>query len=162
MVEGSAVFSRDQRYRYRLDRWWGDGPRVAWVMLNPSTADDVQDDPTIRRCIGFSRDWGYDGLTVVNLWPFCAASPRDLKAWLRTDPQTPAHLSNLNIRRRVASEAPFVLAAWGAQAGMEGTAALDYMLVHGLDVRHLGLTRDGAPRHPLYVPAITAPERFNG
>ena len=62
-----AVISQDERHRYSLTRRWGDGPRVCcWIMLNPSTADATTDDPTIRRCIGFTHAWGYDALTVVS------------------------------------------------------------------------------------------------
>ncbi len=83
-MTGSAVLSECARYRYRLDRAWerddhGLGT-VTWVMLNPSTADADVDDPTIRRCIGFSKAWGYNALTVVNLFAWRATSPRDLCA----------------------------------------------------------------------------------
>ena len=64
-----AVISQDERHRYSLTRRWGDGPRVCcWIMLNPSTADATTDDPTIRRCIGFTHGWGYDALTIINLY----------------------------------------------------------------------------------------------
>ena len=75
-----AVISQDERHRYSLTRRWGDGPRVCcWIMLNPSTADATTDDPTIRRCIGFTHDWGYDALTVVNLYAWRATDPADLR-----------------------------------------------------------------------------------
>src|SRR6187200_2293770 len=78
-VDRSASFSSDRRYRYRLDRWWSDGaPPVVWVMLNPSAADATVDDPTIRRVVALSRSWGFGGCTVVNLFGWRAAHPRDL------------------------------------------------------------------------------------
>ncbi|PKN80874.1 MAG: hypothetical protein CVU47_08520, partial [Chloroflexi bacterium HGW-Chloroflexi-9] len=77
-VVGRASFSRDGRYRYSLVRRWGDGPRVAWVMLNPSTADATRDDPTLRRVIAISRRAGFGALEVVNLWALRSAHPADL------------------------------------------------------------------------------------
>ncbi|TMF61888.1 MAG: DUF1643 domain-containing protein, partial [Chloroflexi bacterium] len=66
-----ATFSADRRYRYRLwRRWDGARPVVAFVMLNPSTADARRDDPTIRRCIGFAKSWGFGGVEVVNLFAY--------------------------------------------------------------------------------------------
>ena len=74
--------SADGKYRYFLTRQWVYRKKVRdtvlWIMLNPSTADHNVDDPTIRRCMGFSRSWGYKAITVCNLWPFRATSP----AWL--------------------------------------------------------------------------------
>lgn len=169
-VQRSAVLSEDGLYRYRLDRWWGDGPRVAWIMLNPSTADADIDDPTIRRCIGFSKAWGYDGLTVVNLWPFRSPSVAALKAWLQSpDAQTLAHITNLNTSRDVVSLAPLVVAAWGVHgaylppsSGLQprdgpGAAKAGWCQRRGIPLAHLGLTKQGAPRHPLYVKGDTKP-----
>lgn len=65
----SAVLSDDGQYRYQLERTWGFGDAVTFVMLNPSTADARKDDPTIRRCLSYARSWGYDGIRVVNLGP---------------------------------------------------------------------------------------------
>ena len=66
-------------YRYTLERTWDGGlPCIGWIMLNPSTADATQDDPTIRRCIRFSQSWGYGSLIVVNLFAHRATSPKDL------------------------------------------------------------------------------------
>jgi hypothetical protein len=72
---GSAVFSPDKAYRYRLQRTWGDSGRHAtWIMLNPSTADAMEDDPTIRRCTAFTKAWGLDGLVAVNLFALTRAN----------------------------------------------------------------------------------------
>ena len=75
-----AVISQDERHRYSLTRRWGYGPAVCcWIMLNPSTADATTDDPTIRRCLRFTQGWGYDALTVVNLYAWRATDPADLR-----------------------------------------------------------------------------------
>lgn len=83
----SAVISEDGLYRYRLDRRWGYGPRVAWIMLNPSTADSEAEDATSRRVQAFSRRWGFSALTVVNLYAWRATDPTDL--WTAQDPVGP-------------------------------------------------------------------------
>ena len=75
-----AVISQDERHRYSLTRRCGNGPRVCcWIMLNPSTADATTDDPTIRRCVRFTQAWGYNALTVVNLYAWRATDPADLR-----------------------------------------------------------------------------------
>lgn len=158
-IERSAVISDDGMYRYRLDRWWGDGPRVVWVMLNPSTADAEQDDPTVRRCIGFSRSWGYDGLTVVNLYPFRATDPAVLEMWL--DGNGGEELAENTAMIIVAAhQAPLVVAAWGATRGADGAGALRGLRPWIPQWHHLGLTGGGFPRHPLYVRGDTLPIPF--
>src|SRR5689334_16488446 len=78
VVRKAASISECGRYRYSLHRWWGAGERLYFVMLNPSTADAEVDDPTIRRCMGFARTLGFDGIGVVNLYAFRATKPADL------------------------------------------------------------------------------------
>jgi hypothetical protein len=75
----TALLSPCGTFRYRLGRRWSDGPTVAFVLLNPSTADEVVDDPTVRRCIRFSERDGYGGLEVVNLYAYVATDPADLR-----------------------------------------------------------------------------------
>ena len=145
-MTGGAVFSRDGRYRYRLWRRWKRSlPVVAFVMLNPSTADAQRDDPTIRRCIGFARRWGYGGIEVVNLFALRATQPRALQ--LAADPVGPRNAEHL---ARAARRAAAVVAAWGADpaVGVRG-AEIERRLSRRL--RCLGVTRSGAPRHPLYA-----------
>lgn len=137
---GGATFSTDRRYRYRLWRRWDRSrPVVAFVMLNPSTADARNDDPTIRRCVGFARSWGYGGIEVVNVFAYRASDPRALRAV-----DDPAGAENGRHIRRAVGRADLVVLAWGAQASGSGLLSLPR-------ARCLGLTRSGQPRHPLYL-----------
>jgi hypothetical protein len=126
-------------------------PAVCFVMLNPSTADAFQDDPTIRRCIGFARAWGYGGLHVVNLYSFRTPSPAYLKKAPRPNgPDNDAHL------HQAAAAATRVVAAWGNHGDrMRVADVLAQLRAATGQVMCLGMTRTGAPRHPLYVPAAT-------
>ena len=157
-VQRSAVLSEDGLYRYRLDRSWGGGPRVAFTMLNPSTADAREDDPTIRRCIGFARAWGYDGLTVVNLYPFRATSPAVMEMWLDGPASDDDSLAlNTVALLQAAQESALMVAAWGVHGARDGEAARTFLSNHITRWHHLGLTKDGHPRHPLYVKGDTKP-----
>jgi len=148
----SATFSPDRTYRYRLLRRWSRGRRILWVMLNPSTADAQRDDPTIRRCIAFSRDWGYGSMEVVNLYALRATRPAALRR--HPDPVGPENERHVRAATR---RADLVVAAWGVLgAGRDASMALG----RRGRVVCLGLTRAGAPRHPLYVPASAVPAPF--
>lgn len=147
MTESYAVLSDDQRYRYLLTREWVRGaPKLTFVMLNPSTADATQDDPTIRRCISFAKREGFGGVRVVNLYAFRATDP---KVMLREiDPVGPgndSHITGACLERTV-------VVAWGANAApyrvKEVLRILDRCRAR---VVSLGTTASGAPRHPLYV-----------
>lgn len=152
-VTRSAVLSPEGMYRYRLDRTWGQGPRVLFVMLNPSTADGTQDDPTLRRCIRFARDWGYGSLTVANLYAYRATAPADLKK--AADPVGPE--CDLYLKR-CAGEASLVVAAWGMHAQPERVKQVRRLL--GPEVMALAWTKAGQPRHPLYVRGDTVPQQW--
>jgi hypothetical protein len=148
----SAEFSPCRRYRYSLWRRWDDGPYVMFVGLNPSTADETQDDPTIRRCIGFARDWGYGGLCMANLFAFRATDPADMKA--AADPVGPENDASLE---RLACEAGLVVAAWGVHGThLDRARQVAAARVLG-DFTVLGLTADGHPRHPLYLKKTCRP-----
>lgn len=111
-----ALFSEDGKYRYLLRRSWSPpGEKtIAWVMLNPSTADAMQDDATIRRCISFSKAWGYDSLTVVNLYAYRHHNPKRL-----LEQDDPVGKWNPTIIRAVlnAPDTREVVFAWGAWWG---------------------------------------------
>lgn len=161
-VRTSAVLSGDERYRYHLCRWWGDGPRVTFVMLNPSKADATVDDPTIVRCMGFARGWGYDGIDVVNLYAFRATKPVDL--WtarsLAIDVIGASNDAVLRVIARQAVDHPSpLIAAWGANAE-PGRVAAVMQLPFFHRALHLGLTKGGMPKHPLYLAGDTRPEPY--
>ncbi|MEP7214721.1 MAG: DUF1643 domain-containing protein [Anaerolineaceae bacterium] len=146
-MNGGACFDPSGAYRYRLWREWDPAlPGVTFVMLNPSSADAEHDDPTIRRCMSFARSWGFGRLDVVNLCAYRAASPRALLA--AEDPFGPENGLHL---RAAGADADLVVAGWGNQ-GRVFTRPPFARAVH-----HLGLTKLGQPRHPLYVRGETRP-----
>lgn len=144
-----AVFDAARVYRYRLWRAWGPGDRVLWLMLNPSTADESVLDPTLRRCEGFTRRWGYDGFEVANLFALRSTDPSGLYAV--PDPVGP---DNDQAIRGAAERCPVIIAAWGAEpiAMVRSATILDEVL-RGRRVECLGVTKGGQPRHPLYLRA---------
>lgn len=151
----SALFSKDLRYRYRLGRTWAEPNAkglVLWVMLNPSTADEDLDDPTIRRCITFSKTWGYAGLMVGNVYGYRATMPSTL--WNVYDPIGPEndrHLSNM------AARASRIIVGWGNNADADRAEKVLKLLSAWGDVYCLGVNESGTPRHPLYIPVKTVP-----
>lgn len=152
-MERTATFSPCRTWRYALCRTWdGEKPYAMVVGLNPSTADETLDDPTIRRCIRFARYWGYGALAMTNLFAFRATDPRDMKA--AEDPVGPdndAHLA------RLAANAGVVVAAWGIHGEHQDRAqqVVDARTLGSFTV--LGLTAAGHPRHPLYMRAECRP-----
>ncbi|MEO6398075.1 MAG: DUF1643 domain-containing protein [Tepidiformaceae bacterium] len=150
-MDGGACFDGSGAYRYRLWRAWERTlPAVTFVMLNPSAAGAETDDPTIRRCIGFARSWGFGGIEVVNLCGFRASSPRAL--FVASDPEGAENQSYL---QSALEQAGFVVAAWGNLGRRLAKPPM------GAKAYHLGLTRLGEPRHPLYVRAETTPSPWS-
>ena len=149
----SAIFSPCRTWRYTLERRWGDDPLTLVIVgLNPSTADETQDDPTIRRCIGFARSWGYGRLLMLNLFAYRATDPREMLA--AADPIGP---DNPEVIGREAGRAlGSVLCAWGVHGAHLGwgPGVLERL---GSKAMVLGLTKDGHPKHPLYLRADTQP-----
>ena len=150
-MTNAAYISACGRYRYTLERSTGiAGPQVAWLMLNPSTADADQDDPTIRKVVGFSRRAGYGRVVVVNLFAWRATDPKDCRAHLA---EAEGH-GNFHAIMQAVTDSEAVVCAWGATPWAEEQAA---QVVHWLDehpdkeVRMLclGRTKSGAPLHPL-------------
>jgi hypothetical protein len=146
-MKADALMSPCGAYRYWLTRTWdATRPSVCFIMLNPSTADAARDDPTIRRCVGFGERWGCGGVHVVNLFALRATDPKALRA--HADPVGPEN--DEWIRRGVRGRA--VVAAWGASPLAARRARDVLKLTDTAGVWCLGVTRDGHPRHPLYVP----------
>lgn len=147
-----AHISDDKLHRYSLSRTWGDGPRAVWLMLNPSTADAETDDPTIRKCIGFSERAGFGGLDVVNLFSLRATDPRELITALRRGERCNNDTSNTVLHD--VTRGKTVIAAWGAHAGIEQVRDRVREVVHFCSTHTflcLGTTKDRHPRHPVRV-----------
>ena len=157
----TAMFSPDRRYRYMLERkvapMFDVGRLCTFIMLNPSTADETVNDPTITRCVDFTRRWGYDVLRVVNLSPLRATDPQDMIA---AGPE-PADIwaNNLGWIVQECRWSDKVIAAYGTHGGAEGRDAkvLAALAAEHIEISVLGLTKGGYPKHPLYVPAETTP-----
>ncbi len=149
MLDSGATISECGKYRYRLWRVWDEAlPACCFVMLNPSKADATDDDPTIRRCIGFAKRFGCGRLDVVNLFAFRATNPRELlKA------SDPVGSENDTAIVEATQLAETVIAAWGVQGTMreqEVFYILSYMAPGR--VKCLGKTQGGYPRHPVRLP----------
>ena len=142
----AAVYSDCEAYRYALTREWAPGRRLLVVMLNPSTATERANDPTVERCERRARTLGFGAFRVVNLFAFRATDPRELLA--ATDPVGPRNDAFLH------SYLPDGVAAWGAHK-MASTRARGVVraFVRSSPLWCLGVTKDGHPRHPLYVRA---------
>ena len=156
-----ARFSADRRYRYQLTRRVGFGDRtVAFLMLNPSTANEVRNDRTVRRCINYANAWGFGWLIVTNVSPLRATDPREM---LVAGPE-PEEVRRENDRSilEAASLAELVVAAYGVHGAAEsrGDRIVDALVDEGHTVMCLGLTKEGAPRHPLYLHRIGGALRF--
>ncbi|MEZ5776764.1 MAG: DUF1643 domain-containing protein [Paracoccaceae bacterium] len=143
-----ALYSECGAYRYLLTRDWGGGGRILYVLLNPSTATEERNDPTVERCERRARRAGYGGFAVANIFAFRATDPGDLKR-----AEEPVGKRNDEVLLRAAAKARRIVCGWGNHgAHLErGDAVLRLLRTHGGMLWHLGLTSAGRPRHPLYV-----------
>lgn len=144
-----AIYSDCERYRYSLTRTWDpDGHRVLFVMLNPSTATEKQNDPTVERCERRARVLGFGAFRVANIF-----------AWRETDPakmrsvKDPVGPDNDAVLAESCGWTDEVIAAWGAHGAHldRGHAVAAILHKSGRAVYHLGMTKHGHPRHPLYI-----------
>lgn len=160
LVVQTAVFGDNGRYRYSLARVWEPGlPAVCWIMLNPSKASAEQNDPTVRRCIGFARRWRAGGIVIVNLFAMVATYPIDL---IRDrDPIGP--LNDDAILQAVRGRR--VILGWGNVPYQLDQRAADVLsLLEGTrtPLQCLGHGMLGHPSHPLYLAGKKKPRRFRG
>jgi hypothetical protein len=158
-----AVFSEDMRHRYLLTRVMPDAPLFSgprplfpmFLMLNPSTATHEQSDPTITRCAGFAARWGYSSFHVCNLFSFRSTNPKVLKTTLDAEGD-PANTATILAS---ALESEVVVCAWGVIGELRRRAddVLSALRDAGFasKLRCLGTTKDGHPKHPLYLAAET-------
>ncbi len=156
--DSGAFFDPDPCYRYTLWRRWDslfgdDTDLVAFVGLNPSTADAFKNDPTIRRCISFAKDWGFGGMVMLNLFAFRATDPKVMKG----HPSPVGPLNNVVIKE-VTDSVSMTVCAWGVHGKFMNRANEVLRLIK--KPHHLGLTADGLPLHPLYLKKGLKPREF--
>ena len=143
MIAKGATFSKDMRYRYKLWRVWNpDRPTITFVMLNPTTADENVDDPTVKRCIGYAVSWRYGALYVLNLFALRSTDPIELTV-SRDESVGPGNDGHLQAIRGD------VVAAWGSWGRLYGRGQEVRSWLR--DPRCFGLTKAGQPLHPLYL-----------
>ena len=145
VMQSNASFSRCRTYRYSLMRVWApEHPLVMFIGLNPSTADERQDDATVRRCIGFAKRWGFGGLVLTNLFAYRSRDPKILAEL--DDPVGPDN-DHWIVRNRRRAET--VVAAWGIHGSL---LERDRDVLSKISkAQCLGKTKCGSPRHPLYL-----------
>ena len=149
--KSGAVFSDCRKFRYALWRMWDeDKPLVMIIGLNPSTADEKENDPTITRCISFACSWGYGGVCVTNLFGFRATAPTELKAY-----HDPIGKENDAWVHEMAKEAAIKVAAWGNHGKFLNRSV---EILSTLDQLHcIKMNKSGEPTHPLYLKAELKP-----
>jgi hypothetical protein len=176
-IEAGAKLSKCESYRYLLWREWrgthdpknwrwlgakdgsgaplGEPKACVFIMLNPSTADGAQDDPTIRRCVGFAKAWGYERLEVVNLFAYRATQPAVILAMdYMADPVGPDNRDHV---QNAVLDAGKIICAWGAHGGHLGQDETTLGWCGNRLIYSLGLTAKGHPKHPLYLPSTAQP-----
>lgn len=153
-------------YRYQLWRRWEPLPpegklkSCLFIMLNPSTADGTEDDPTIRRCVDFARRWGFGVMEVVNLFAYRATDPRVVLGLHRFNID-PVGYQNKRWVQEAAAGAGLIVCAWGTHGAFQGQDRTMKGWLQGHDLWALKLTKSGQPCHPLYMPADTKLLRYN-
>ena len=148
-------FSPCRTWRYTWTHVWdAKGPVLMVIGLNPSTADETRPDPTVTRCVSYAKSWGFGGLIMTNAFAYRATLPRDLRA--APDPVGP---DNDFWLRRMSEGAEIILAAWGNH-GLWQDRQDQVLSLLGRQVYCLGVTKEGAPRHPLYLRKDAEPRIF--
>ena len=155
-MDCDARFSPCRQYRYILWRIWDESrPFVMFIGLNPSTANETENDPTINRCINYSKSWGYGGLYMANLFAFRATKPVDMKkakdAAIGPD--------NDKWLVKIAKKADIVIAAWGNHGRYLNRSERVVKMLSNL--YYLKLNQSGEPAHPLYLKADLNPIKMN-
>ena len=154
-VVSRALYSGCERYRYELDRVWDDTrPRLLFVMLNPSKATELRNDPTIERCQRRAVRLGFGAMRIGNIFAWRETSPAALKR-----ARHPIGTETDQLLIDGATWADAVLCAWGVHGAHldRGPTVLRLLRATGTPLLHLGLTKEGHPRHPLYVSYETKP-----
>ena len=147
MLTSDAIISDDKKYRYLLTRIWDNDKRmVNFIGLNPSTANQIDNDPTMRRCIAFAKSWGYGGLYMTNLFAYRTSKPEELMKTI-----DPIGKENDKYLLEIEKKVDAVVFAWGANGTFLNR---DKQVLNFISKGYyIALTKDKHPRHPLYLKA---------
>lgn len=158
-TESTAIISECEQYRYRLTRRWKDGPSILWVMLNPSIADAEQLDPTLRRCLGFSKAWGYGRMVIANIYALRSTDPKRL---LKHNHNPSNRINNQYIYQEALRCKKIVLGCGSHSMARDRLSEVTHVITNlaGKKCYCLGTTQAGYPKHPLYVAGNTELVRF--
>lgn len=150
-----AVFNAERTHRYALGREWDNGnkKRIAFIGLNPSTADDLKDDPTIRRVVSFAKKWGYGGVVMLNLFAIISADPKVLLTCA-----DPIGINDLYLREFLREAIDEFVFCWG---GFDVGNRAETVIPWFNKPLCLGQNADGSPKHPLYLKGDTQLQLFN-
>jgi hypothetical protein len=150
-MKTDAILSTCRKYRYALWRIWDESkPAVMFIGLNPSTADEVEDDSTVGRCIDFAKSWGYGGISIANLFAYRTKDPS-----LMFSAQDPIGPENDFWLKNLAKDAAIIIAAWGNDGARLGRSKQVSEILPSLYC--LKLNKTGEPHHPLYLPKTVQP-----
>ena len=150
MIKG-ALFSPDNIYRYQLSRVWDEEkPKILFIMLNPSTADEFVEDPTIRRIVNYAKDWGYGSVYVGNLYAFRSTDPKGLNSV--EDPIGPENITNIQALIGLVDK---VVYAWGNERKEPEWLKKIVTNPYCIDI-----SKKGIPKHPLYLKKCLKPQLY--
>lgn len=153
-IEKGAEISDCEKYRYALWRIWDNTkPRVMFIGLNPSTADAINDDPTITRCIHFAKSWGYGGVYMTNLFAY-----RSTNKSVLSSVENPIGYDNDKYISKYVELSAKVIAAWGNDGVFLERSKIVSNLVQPLFC--LDVNKTGEPKHPLYIHSQTIPKEY--
>ncbi len=158
-AHSTAVYSDCENYRYALTRIWDpDGRRALFIMLNPSTATEVQNDPTVERCERRARALGFGGFRVTNIFAWRDTDPKKMRA--AADPIGPQNDQTIVESVPLADQ---VICAWGTHGAHLGRGAHVERILRqtGAPLFHLGLSKAGHPKHPLYIAYAEQPREWS-
>ena len=153
-METDAILSEDRKYRYVLSRIWDKSkPTVMFIGLNPSTADETQNDPTVNKCINFAKSWGYGGIYMLNLFAFRATQPEDM-----FKSENPIGKENNEYIKKYSKICDKVICAWGNDGNYKNRSK---EVLEMLDnIYYIKLNKTGEPAHPLYLKSDLIPIKF--
>lgn len=154
MINSGAVFSEDRKHRYVLIREWDlNKPSLMVVSLNPSTADEKKNDPTVRRCIGFAKKWGFGKLIMTNIFAFRATLPEDL-----FNSKNPIGNKNDYWLKKLSKKADKIVLAYGNHGKFKNRHNEILKIIDGPYC--IKKSKTGMPMHPLYLKYTKKPIRY--